>query len=223
MVLLRLLLLACVHFIDVIMSLSVVFFLFCFPFFFFFLPFSVCLCLSAVKSHISEARCGRFIFFSLHYWLACTSILHFFSAIQFNSTTAITQNAEHTTTDRLNEWVKECVCVCFCCLSLSVLLFLSSNNFGVMFWDLSDLLVPTSLWVCFNARFQWCVFARFAFSLFVACVYMYHHVFQPLTNNIVSVCVFFLLLLLCLCYTYNTYQTDTSLCMDPAHESLCQS
>lgn len=120
MVLLRLLLLACVHFIDVIMSLSVVFFLFCFPFFFFFLPFSVCLCLSAVKSHISEARCGRFIFFSLHYWLACTSILHFFSAIQFNSTTAITQNAEHTTTDRLNEWVKECVCMCVLLLPLSL-------------------------------------------------------------------------------------------------------
>lgn len=82
-----------------------------------------------------------------------------------------------------------------------------------MFWDLSDLLVPTSLWVCFNARFQWCVVARFAFSLFVACVYMYHHVFQPRSIIILFrfVSVFFLLLLSLLLLLFSACVIHTTL------------
>lgn len=123
--------------------------------------------------------CGRFIF-SLLFLFICNFLLlltdvHFYSSlflvIQFNSMTAVTKRSTEQPS------------------VLCVLLFLSSNDFVVMFWDLGVLLVPTSLWV--YTRFQWCAFAG-RFCLFVACVYMYHDVLKPFTYNTVFFLVFFL-------------------------------
>lgn len=137
---------------------------------------------------VFRVDCGRFylvivVVFSL--LLLLLTGVHFYSslllAIQFNSTTEITKRSNEMY--RTIEFM--CVCVCYYYfflylqrLRLNVLRLLRSKKFPRVY-DSFLMHVFNSMFLLLLLPFR-CV-----------CVYMYHHVFQPLTNNTVFFLPFF--------------------------------
>lgn len=138
---------------------------------------------------VFRVDCGRFylvivVVFSL--LLLLLTGVHFYSslllAIQFNSTTEITKRSNEMY--RTIEFM--CVCVCYYYfflylqrLRLNVLRLLRSKKFPRVY--------DSFLMHVFNS-----VFLLLLLPFRCVCVYMYHHVFQPLTNNTVFFSAFFL-------------------------------
>lgn len=148
---------------------------------------------------VFRVDCSRFylvivVVFSL--LLLLLTGVHFYSslllAIQFNSTTEITKRSNEMY--RTIEFM--CVCVCYYYfflylqrLRLNVLRLLRSKKFPRVY--------DSFLMHVFNS-----VFLLLLLPFRCVCVYMYHHVFQPLTNNTVFFLPFFY-------STLHTIQTGT--------------
>lgn len=143
------------------------------------------------------------------YWLACTSILRWIRTERererYNSIRRRQQQQQQQPTNKTQQRAKQ-PSVLFMCYYF-YLQRLRRNVLGSQRFTSSH--ESMSLFQCTFSMACFCLVAFASlFCLFVACVYMYHHVFQPFTNNTVfffvhSLSLFFRCFSFFLCISYS--------------------